>query len=300
MNFKMKQVLSEGEGDGGGGGGGTGDTSWVDSLPAVLRDAPFIGKATTPEAALQEIQNASAHMGNSLRLPGDDAGAEDMSAFYARMQAKVPGLMLSPDIDNAESVTSVLRSLGLPEAADGYKYTAPEGVNPPTDLAGMTALAHSVGLTQSQFQGLLSGLATQGKAEGDVYRSDMEADMGALKTEWGSAFEQNSTIVKNFLEKSQAPELIQNMVKEGELSSGEWKWLHGLAASTANVAELSKQPDEFRQEGQLTPVEAESQIQEMLNNAEHPYWNAGAMGHKAAIDKMIKLQSFRAGVAPPA
>lgn len=263
----------------------TSTDSWVDSLPETLREAPFLSKAESPEKALQELQNAAGHLGNSLRLPSEDASEEDRKAFYDRLSEKVPGLMPKPTEENMEEF---YKALGRPENPDDYNYEPPEGKEVPGDFESFAKVAHKHGLTQEQFRGVLNDVLSGQWEQAEIAESEQNQEMSQLSQEWGQAFDQNLSAVKNFLRLTDAPEGVVDLISEGAMSPAEIKWLHSIASSTKSPTELVTQ--QTQQETALTPSEARTRIQEMMNNPEHPYWNATDPRHQDAIQKMLKLQ----------
>jgi hypothetical protein len=268
---------------------GEGDTSWLESLPEAMRDAPFIGKADSLESAMAEIQNAAAHMGNSIRIPSEEAGTEDVAKFYAKIQEKAPNLMVKPDITNAETMSAFYRSIGQPENATDYKYEMPEGKEMPTDFQNFAVVAHKFGLTQAQFEGMMGDvLGTMWEGQSTM-EGNHKNEIDELGTEWGQAFKTNMSIVENYLNLSKAPTGIIEMFKEGTMSADEISWLHSVATTTKSATELSQQHSD--QQVALTPAAAQDQIQEIMNNRDHPYFKPADPRNKQAIKRMIELQS---------
>ena len=56
-------------------------SNWTDDLPEPLRDAPFIQKAESAEAALAALKHAGNHVGNSIRFPDKEASEDSVNEF---------------------------------------------------------------------------------------------------------------------------------------------------------------------------------------------------------------------------
>lgn len=264
---------------------------WKETLPEGFADAPFFKAAETPEAALQDIQNAAAHMGNSIRIPSEDAGEDDMNAFYAKVLEKAPNLMPKPTDDNMDSV---FQALGRPENVEGYKYEPPEGRELPDDYASFATIAHEAGLSQTQFNQMLGKIMENEWQSADIAETEQAAAMKELSKEWGVAYDQNLSHVKNFLRLTDAPEGIVDLISEGAMSPTEIKWLHSIATQTKAPKELVD--IESDQKAALTPEEARARIQELLNAGQDgPYFNAAHPGHKDAMAKMHEYQKAAIG-----
>jgi hypothetical protein len=264
--------------------------NWLDSVPEQFRDAPFFKAAESPDAALQAIQNAASYMGNSIRVPGDDASEEDIKSFHDKLKEKVPGLIPKPSDDNLEELYDFLR----PSSHENYRFEVPEGKEIPSDFEEFSKVAHKHGLSQKQFEGVLQDvLGSQWESQ-----SQMEADhadaMKELGKEWGASYDQNLSTVKNFLRLTDAPEGIVDLISNNAMSPEEIKWLHSVAKSTKSAAEIMGQGDNGNP-AMISPDEAQSRISEILNNPNHAYWNQSDPNHDRAVRKMVELHRFRAG-----
>lgn len=259
-------------------------TDWRSSLPEELRDAPFFKEAAGPNDALKQIQNAASYMGNSLRIPGENAGEDDWKAFNQKLVEKVPGLMPKPGQENMEEVYA---ALGRPDKPEGYVYEPPEDVDLPTDYEAFAKVAHKHGLSQAQFKGLLDDVVGQSREQVEIAQAEHNQEMKDLNNEWGMAYDKNVSAVKNFLKLTDAPEGIQNLIEEGAMSAAELKWIHSIATATKSPTELATHQSNSTV---MTPQEARNQIQEILNNSDHPYWKPNDPRNRDAIDKMVQLQ----------
>lgn len=269
---------------------GGNETPWQDTMPEAFRELPFIGKAENAEAAINAINNASQHMGNSIRIPGQDAGDEDMGKFYDSLMGKVPGLMKSPRSDDADGNAAIFRTLGQPEAAEGYKYDPPEGKSVPDDLDSIKEMAFRANMTQGQFQAFIGDILGAEWQHQDDMTLEQQKEAQKLVDEWGAAHTQNTTTVKNFLDAMKAPERITKAVESGTMQTAEMNWLLSLAKAVANPDQLQHQQQTHVDPNVLSPDDASNAISEMMNNREHAYWNAADPRHKDAVNRMVQLQ----------
>jgi len=262
------------------------EESWIDSIPEPMREAPFIKGADSLESAISGIQNAAQYMGNSIRIPGEDAGDEDRQAFISKVMEKAPQLMLKPDFNDPKQADDFYKMLGRPETAEDYKYDPGEGGEIPPNIRKFAEIAFSQGLTQEQFQNMVDQITG---SESQIIEQTSEEQRQALQNlhaEWGMKFDENVRIINNFMKMTQAPESLIEMLEEGEMDTTEMKWLHSIATQTKSAVELAQQPNITS--SVVTPQEAQAKISEILNNPQHPYWNAADPGHKAAIQKMVE------------
>jgi hypothetical protein len=290
MDDEHNQDPGTGGETGQGPGEGAAPQDWRNSLPEPLREAPFIKAADDPEKALQEIQNAASYMGNALRIPGEDASEEDRVAFYEKLQEKVPGLMPKPSDDNLEELYKFLR----PESPDQYSFDAPEGREVPEDFEAFSKIAHKHGLSKDQFKGILNDLLGPQWEQQDQLSAEQTEAMKALGKEWGAAYEQNLTTVKNFLRLTDAPEGIVELLSQGAMSPEEIKWIHSVARATKSEAEIANQGNGDNP-AMISPDEAQARISEIMNNPSHAYWNAADPSHDRAVRKVVELHKFKSG-----
>ena len=263
------------------------EESWIESLPETLREAPFISKAESPEKALEELQNAAGWMGNSIRLPGEDATDDARKEFYGKLAEKAPGVMVRPDPEN---MTDFYRSMGMPEDVNGYKWETPEGKSDPDDLGIIAEVAHKAGLSQDQFKTMVDNIMESKWTQEDQYEAEHKEAMAGLATEWGQAYDGNMAGVRNFLKLTDAPEGIVDLITQGAMSPEEIKWLHKVATQTKSSVELADQQQQ--RQAALTPAEAQMRIAELLDNP--AYWDAANPLHKSLQQKMLEYQQAAA------
>ena len=246
-----------------------------DVIPEALHDMPFLTDTADMDALKSNLTNAAQHMGNSLRIPGPDAGDDDWTSFDEKIKAKIPNLM-RVDMESEDGRKALMRQLGLPEEAKGY-----EAGDEHTWLADVALHA---GLTKTQFGSLVSKLGevnVQRSAESEAGRADA---LNTLYQEWGLAKPLKLTNINGLLKLTEAPEVFVKDVADNKADASTLKWLDSIASQFAEVAKFSKDrnnPDT------LNPSEAVVQIQELMDNPE--YWKTTPAA-KALQAKMLDLQ----------
>jgi hypothetical protein len=264
-------------------------TDWRSELPEAFREAPFIKAADSLDDAVSQLSNAASHMGNSIRVPSEEASEEDRKAFYDKVLQKAPDLMPKPTDENLDAFYN---SMGRPEAHDKYSYTPPEGKEVPEDFGAFAEAAHKAGLSQDQFNAVLDGVLGNVWQQQDTMEHEQQQAMKALNSEWGLSFDQRMEAVKNFLDLSDAPDGIKELFQSEAMSPTEIKWLHEIATKNASAAELATQQTQGNVP--LSPAEAQARIAEISANNDHPYWNAADPRHKQAVEKMLEYQKAAA------
>lgn len=155
----------------------TNGTPWIASVAGVrdeykglssLKSYKDINGLLSSHIALEK------KMGSAVNVPGPEATDEERNTFYSKM--------------------------GRPESADKYTFNAKEitekalgkdfPVNEPFIQAAKSEF-HKLGLTDSQARGLVEMYTAQQKLAIDGMSSEVEKGVGALKSEWGHAYDSN-------------------------------------------------------------------------------------------------------------
>lgn len=268
-------------------------SDWMENLPAELKDAPFLrATAEGPRDIAQvvaDLNDAAQHMGNSIRIPGPDAGDEAMVQFRQRAVDKVPGLMVIPNQDDAESMASVFRTMGMPEEASGYRLPEIEGLEMSDEQAGaLRAAAHGLNLTQKQFEAMVATQHEQGKAALDGQNAALQEGLNALKGEWGAAYDTRVGEVKAILQKIDAPQHIIDMAEAGTLQASELKMFYAIADMVGTEgSEIGDQPNQSKTV--MTPAQAEAEMTEIENRADDPLGNVMHPDHERLSKRMVEL-----------
>lgn len=285
-------------GDTGGGGQGNGSEgeggAWHDSLPEDVRGWDEVKNSDDPAKFWDQMTNMRSRMGSSIRIPGEDAGTNDMAAFHEKLTSKVPGLMATPDFENEETLQNLYTKMGRP--AEAKDYIVPEFKDsmgkeiPGLDLSlaeSFKEIAHKSGISQKKYADIVSAITNTNIANHEAQVAAHQADQDKLANEWGAAHGQNSEIVENFIAKSGAPESVITAMKNGLVGSDTMKWLHQIATQTLGQGADFQNDDSNR--GVMTPDEAALKISEIRNNREHPYHKKSDPGHAAAMKLMRSL-----------
>ena len=138
---------------------------WIQALPEQLRDAPFLGKASSPEDAVAKLAHAAKLVGTSIRIPGEDATDDDRAAFYNKL-AEVPGVAKLPLSDDEDGLAAILAKLGAPDTPDGYKPPELEGFEwDQATFENLRKYAKDAGMTTRQFDKFARQLAQEQLAQ---------------------------------------------------------------------------------------------------------------------------------------
>jgi hypothetical protein len=158
---------------------------------------------------------------------------DDNTGEYVEYEAPEPtpfietldeGLRESEHLKGFENANDLAKTLvemksaqpAVPETPDGYTYEPPEGQQVDEDrLATWKQSLHGLGLSQSQFEGIVTAALSEEAGAMKAYEESIEenrkAAETALQTKWGDKYEQNVEGAKKFMQA-----IAGNMDEEGK------------------------------------------------------------------------------------
>lgn len=259
--------------------------NWIESLPEALRTMPEVERAKSLDSFIDNMKTTRDYVSNAIRVPTENAGEADVQAFYEKLQKHAPNLMPAPDMANPESVTEVLRRMGLPEDAKGYEAIEGDALSfVDGQFDTLKQWAHEAGLTRQQFQKLGELIGRDTYSQQSEVEQALKEELSKVSDQWGLSAEAKYKETIDFAKQSGAPESIVQALNDRNLDSSTVFWLNSLAKSIDEAAEASGQ-DTRSQSNTLTPYEAQQQIAEIQNNKEHPYY----AGDPRARERMLEL-----------
>lgn len=270
------------------------------SLPEALHDVPFLKDADSPETFKQRLVDAGQYMGNSLRLPSNDAGDEDRKAFYTKVMERVPGLMVTPNLEDAEGMQSIYAKLGRPDNADGY--SVPEGAGIEGEALGqLKSLAFKSNLTQQQFAAYVATVSETSKAQTEAQIAAHAEAMSTLKGEWGAAYDQNVGQIAALLKtNTTTPPYIIEQLEKGNLPADQVRWLHSIASTVSNEDGQFHQQDPNKAPAILAPQEASARADEITKRIMDTGPNRPSRDEMIILQKKAEAYEYMAaGQRPP-
>lgn len=289
------------DGDGTGGNGAGGEPEYYKALPEAAQ--PFArtedGTIKTLDQFVADIDGAFKWRGNSLRIPGPDASAEDIRTYQDKVIEKIPGLARLPNMEDPAAMKEHFGRLGRPDTPEGYKL--PEGVQfEDAQIARMKTLAHHTNMTQRQFSDYVANVASVADTMGQEAAQRHEQDIAALKGEWGAAYEGNLGEIRAFLKTNKTtPPHVLEQLNQGNLPADQVRWLYSMASA------VSLEGSEFYQQGghdkpvMLTPQEAKARLEE-LNRKLYDRQTPPSAAEKATLQKRAEALTYLfKGLRPP-
>lgn len=263
--------------------------SWRDSLPEDIRGDKSLADIADVPALAKSFVNSQRLIGRSVRIPGTDAGKDDLDAFYTKL-AQVPGVTRLPADEDKAGWDAFYAKLGRPAKADDYKFERPgelpKGVSyNEAAEKGFRELAHSIGLTGNQAKALHAWQMSETLGKADAMAKAADEAAVALKKEWGASYNQRMAAARGVIRQYGGPELA------AELDAG-------LGNNPMLARMLSKIGAELIEDGlvqgdggSLVPTvsELKEKIAEIRNNREHPYHDPKKAGHREAVDRVNEM-----------
>ena len=245
-------------------------TDWRQGLSDELRAAPALNDVADVGSLAKQFVDQQAFLGNSLRIPGPDAGEGDTSAFHQKLLEKVPGLMPKPDPSNKEIMDVVYQALGRPESAEQYVRPATEGDLPVAEglYETFAGASHRWGLNQQQHEGIYGEVMQDQAARAQERTAEHEAEYAATRTEWGMAYNEKMQAIHATNERLDAPPELLDAIANGKINGPTAKWLDNIVKMAGGATgEMGAQDGGAK--GVMTPAEAELQLMEIQRNPDY-------------------------------
>ncbi len=247
--------------------------SWFDALPDGLRANPTLQnfKGKDISAVAESLVESQRLIGGSIRLPNEKDAPADREAKLA----------------------NIYKQLGRPDAPDGYKINAPaadSGVAwDATRAEGFKSVAHKLGLTQSQAEGLVAYDLQQQSARAIDQNQAYNTCMETLQKDWGAAsnemlglsrrtamtyFDEPTMKTLNETGVANNPAFVKAMAKIGRSLMEEGLIVGGREG--------------MGQDGGVAGLQSE--LDKIMQDASSPYWKSNDPNHDAAVERAKSLR----------
>lgn len=245
-------------------------------LPESYREDPMLKDFKSMDDLVKSFKSAQSMIGNSIRIPGEDASQELRDEFYEKLQ-KVDGVAKLPNLENKEEVDAFLGKLGInkPESASQYTFD----IDGPAKEV-LQNFAHKNGLTQEQATAVM-------EFQSSLYEQEMQSmqSMGAetLKKEWGSDMDNRikgaEVVEKKLFEKY--PEAMEALANSPHIHNP------AIVAAFSELATMTTEEGTLKYDSApkygMTADKARQVIEEVRGNKDHEYWKP-----TTALNKSIK------------
>ena len=244
-------------------------SEWRESLPDEIRESETLKDIEDVGSLAQQFIEQSRYLGNSVRIPGEDADDAQRQEFRQKLLDKNLGLMEVPDPTNEEAMAAIYDTLGRPKEASAYDKPEVEGVNIDSERFGkLAAAAHKAGISNNQFKSVVSEILSADAEMVGAGTQAREAGLAELRGEWGNAYDSKLAKAAKVAELTGAPAGLVAALGEGNTDAATLKWLDKLGSSLGGeAAELVSQMNGG--DGKLTKLEAREKADEILKTMDN-------------------------------
>lgn len=215
----------------------------------------------------------------------------ELAVGYRNLEKLLGGekIPMPKGADDAEGWSRVYDQLGRPKSADDYKLSVPDGGSPEFAKAAAGKF-HELGLSASQAQALTDWYNAQASEQMGAMQQQTsqktEAELSALRAEWGQAWQENVNLgqraAKEFGLDEAKLSAIENAMGTGEMLKFMSRIGRGL---TEHTFEGGRSTSGFG----MTPAAAQQRISELRGDRE---WSSKYLsGNADAKAELAKLMA---------
>lgn len=257
--------------------GGSGN-DFLQMIPEEIRQHPSL-------SPIKDVENLARSYVNAQRLIGAD---------------KIP----MPVNPSDEDLDRIYNRLGRPETPEGYQLTADGNIVTEELVKDFADFSHKLRLTPEQASSII-----------DYYRSSVEQTNAgsveqaeefrktteeALKSEWGRAYDQKLNQAVNAAKEFSNPEIFDLQLSDGSRLGDNPEFIKTFAkiAEFRQTVTSEDTISENAQSSVMTPKQAQAEIDVILNDKSHAYWDkSNIVGRQQAIQRMQELMGMVHGEA---
>ena len=257
--------------------GGSGN-DFLQMIPEEIRQHPSL-------SPIKDVENLARSYVNAQRLIGAD---------------KIP----MPVNPSDEDLDRIYNRLGRPESPDGYQLAADGNIVTEDLVKDFADFSHKLRLTPEQASGILDYYrssveqsAAGSEEQAQAYRQTTEE---ALKSEWGRAYDQKLNQAVNAAREFSNPEIFDLQLTDGSRLGDNPEFIKTFA-KIAEFRQTVTSEDTISENAQanvMTPKQAQAEIDAIMNNRSHAYWDkTNIVGRQQAIQRVQELMGMVHGEA---
>jgi len=245
--------------------------TWKEAISEEFRNDPNIEKFTEIDALAKSYINATQMIGkDKVAVPNKNSTDDQWNEVYDK--------------------------LGRPESAEKYSLNAKSEVVPIDEQAikQFAENAHQLGLNNKQAQGILEfyknnmeGMAQQAKVDTETAQAQSEQQ---LRQEWGREFDTNVKKAGALAKANMNPEILDMQLKDGMRLGDHPEIIKGFAKIAGMMSEDKIVSTESENVSSNTDVETE--ISDIMNNKDGPYWNKSHPDHDKMVQQVYTLREM--------
>lgn len=232
----------------------------LEQIDETYREHSSLKDINDVAALAKSYVETKAMVGNSIRIPGKEAGEEARNEYLQKLVNNDPELMFKPDFSEQEQSQEFFRTIGLPE--EFSKYENPEDMKLPADVeAEMRELLYQAKVPQAGYEKIMSAFSDRQNQANTMNEELFTNDQNSLKEKWGMATQDRLAAAK------QANDEFYPGRDFDQLSAKERESLYNISsAMTGKGAQVATQEGGTPKDA-LTPEEANRRAEELMTRA---------------------------------
>ena len=248
--------------------------SWKETISEEYRNDPNIAKFTEIDALAKSYINATRMIGtDKVAIPNKNFTEDQWNEFYNKV--------------------------GRPETPDKYNLSF-KSDNFPTDEGQIKTFqenAHKLGLSTDQAQGILDYYKNLTESSAKQQQVDLETSQAQsqqlLKEEWGKNYEANLKRAAGVAKANLSPKVLDLQMQDGSRLGDNVDVIKGFAKIANLLSEDKIVATES--ETQMPNKDIETEISQIINNKQGPYWNKGHPEHDKTVQQVLTLREMLDG-----
>lgn len=257
--------------------GGSGH-EFLSMIPEEIRNHPSL-------SPIKDVENLARSYVNAQRLIGAD---------------KIP----MPVNPSEEDLDRIYSRLGRPENPQGYEITVDGNIVTEEVAQDFAEVSHKLRLTPEQAKGIMdyykSSVEQTNQSSVENAEQFRQTTEEALKSEWGRAYDQKLNQAVNAAKEFSNPEIFDLQLSDGSRLGDNAEFIKTFAkiAEFRQTVTSEDTISENAQSNAMTPKQAQAEIDVILNDKSHAYWDkSNIVGRQQAIQRMQELMGMVHGEA---
>ena len=169
------------------------EESFHSSLSDDLRDNPSLSDFKSVDDLAKSYVSAQQMIGNSIRIPTEQAGPETWDEFYSKLN-EVPGIARIPGdtIQDSDELKNIFEKLGAPSSPDGYEVQVDDSLKDfvKDEVESFKEVAAKAHLTKAQAAALTEWRLGETKTQLEAMQQDIAQAQEVLKEKWGGSYQE--------------------------------------------------------------------------------------------------------------
>lgn len=255
------------------------DNDWRAGLSEDLRNHGDIKSAESIEDLAKRYTGARAKMSRMVNIPSHEAGTEEMSEFYDKLEA-IDGVVRIPETDDKEGWDKLYQRLGVPAEAGLYNIKDEA-------LAGKL---HALSLNGGQAEAVARMIDDASQTTKQAMEAAAEESMKELKANWGDAYEHRKKAASIAMMEFGGKEIFDFLAETGLAGRAEMmEFGYNLSKKLAD----NKLPvgDTTARHG-MSVDEAREAISSIMSNPHDPYHDGSHPDHQKRVDTVEKYNKI--------